>query len=125
LLRVKPGEKFLLTEKLPMGNYYRRIDGEPIPLDKKSRRCSVIAGTINGNKSFVMVAEKIGSETLLSQIVQMVNSASRSRADTKLADRIAKYFVPIVVAVSIITFVWAKFGPEPAIVYGFLMRLPF
>jgi Cu2+-exporting ATPase len=92
------------------------ISGEPIPLDKKH---AVIAGTINGNKSFVMVAEKIGSENL-SQIVQMVNSASRSEHRYKMADRIAKYFVPIVVAVSIITFVWAKFGPEPAIVYGFI-----
>jgi hypothetical protein len=62
LLRVKPGEKFLLTEKLPMGNHYRRIDdfGEPIPLDKADD--TVIAGTINGNKSFVL-PKKIGSET--------------------------------------------------------------
>jgi Cu2+-exporting ATPase len=75
----------------------------------------IIAGTI---KKIFMVAEKIGSETLLSQIVQMVNSASRSRAPIQKYD--AKYFVPIVVAVSIIFFVWAKFGPEPAIVYGFI-----
>jgi Cu2+-exporting ATPase len=79
LLRVKPGEKFLLTEKLPMETTIDEsmISGEPIPLDKKADD-AVIAGTINGNKSFVMIAEKIGSETLLSQIVQMVNSASRS-----------------------------------------------
>jgi Cu2+-exporting ATPase len=124
LLRVKPGEKIPVDGKITEGETTideSMISGEPIPLDKKTDD-SVIAGTINGNKSFVMVAEKIGSETVLSQIVQMVNSASRSRAPIqKLADRIAKYFVPIVVGVSIITFfVWAKFGPEPAIVYGFI-----
>jgi Cu2+-exporting ATPase len=68
------------------------ICGEPIPLIKKVDD-SVIAGTINGNKSFVMVAEKI--ETLLSQIVQMVNNASRSSTHSKLADKIAKYFVVV------------------------------
>jgi Cu2+-exporting ATPase len=69
-----------------------------------------------------MVAEKVGSETLLSQIVQMVNDASRSRAPIqKLADSIAKYFVPIVVIISALTFVvWSKLGPEPAVVYGFI-----
>jgi Cu2+-exporting ATPase len=97
------------------------ISGEPIPVDKKIGD-AVIAGTINGNKSFVMIAEKVGSETLLSQIVQMVNDASRSRAPIqKLADSIAKYFVPIVVVISALTFVvWSKFGPEPALVYGFI-----
>lgn len=69
-----------------------------------------------------MIAEKVGSETLLSQIIQMVNDASRSRAPIqKLADRVAKYFVPTVVIISIITFfVWAKFGPEPAYIYGLI-----
>ena len=69
-----------------------------------------------------MVAEKVGSETLLSQIVQMVNDASRSKAPIqKLADSIAKYFVPIVVIISALTFVvWSKLGPEPAVVYGFI-----
>ena len=69
-----------------------------------------------------MIAEKVGSETLLSQIVQMVNDASRSKAPIqKLADSISKYFVPIVVILSLITFfVWAKFGPEPRLVYGFI-----
>lgn len=75
------------------------ITGEPIPVDK-SQGDAVVAGTINGNKSFVMIAEKVGSETLLSQIVKMVNDASRSRAPIqKWADRIAKYFVPIVVII--------------------------
>jgi Cu+-exporting ATPase len=125
LLRVKPGDKIPVDGKITDGESTineSMITGEPIPVDKKVDD-SVVAGTINGNKSFVMVAEKIGSETLLSQIVQMVNSASRSRAPIQnLADKIAKYFVPIVVAVSVITFfVWAKFGPEgEALIYGFI-----
>ena len=125
LLRVKPGDKIPVDGKITDGESTideSMISGEPIPVDKK-KDDAVIAGTINGNKSFVMIAEKIGSETLLSQIVQMVNDASRSRAPIqKLADRIAKYFVPIVVIVSVITFfVWAKFGPqENALIYGFI-----
>ena len=124
LLRVKPGEKIPVDGKITDGESTideSMISGEPIPIDKTSGD-TVIAGTINGNKSFVMLAEKIGSETLLSQIVQMVNDASRSRAPIqKLADSIAKYFVPTVVIISVITFiVWANFGPEPAMVYGFI-----
>ncbi|WP_426063008.1 heavy metal translocating P-type ATPase [Flavobacterium sp. DSP2-3-1] len=124
LLRVKPGDKIPVDGKITDGESTideSMISGEPIPVDKKIED-SVIAGTINGNKSFVMIAEKVGSETLLSQIVKMVNDASRSRAPIqKLADKIAKYFVPIVVGVSIITFfVWSQFGPEPAMVYGFI-----
>ncbi|WP_158728381.1 MULTISPECIES: heavy metal translocating P-type ATPase [unclassified Flavobacterium] len=124
LLRVKPGDKIPVDGKITDGQSSideSMITGEPIPVDKKKDDI-VIAGTINGNKSFVMIAEKVGSETLLSQIVQMVNDASRSRAPIqKLADSIAKYFVPIVVIISIITFlIWANFGPEPALVYGFI-----
>lgn len=124
LLRVKPGDKIPVDGKITEGESSideAMITGEPIPVDKKTDD-KVIAGTINGNKSFVMIAEKIGSETLLSQIVQMVNEASRSKAPIqKLADNIATYFVPTVVIISVITFfVWAKFGPEPALVYGFI-----
>ena len=124
LLRVKPGDKIPVDGKITDGESSideAMITGEPIPVDKKVDD-NVIAGTINGNKSFVMIAEKVGSETLLSQIVKMVNDASRSKAPIqKLADSIAKYFVPIVVIISVITFfVWAKFGPEPALVYGFI-----
>jgi Cu2+-exporting ATPase len=123
-LRVKPGEKIPVDGKITEGESTideSMISGEPIPVDKTVDD-AVIAGTINGNKSFVMIAEKIGSETVLSQIVQMVNDASRSRAPIqKLADSIAKYFVPAVVIISIVTFiVWANFGPEPAMVYGFI-----
>ncbi len=124
LLRVKPGDKIPVDGKIIDGESCideAMITGEPIPVDKK-KDDNVIAGTINGNKSFLMIAEKVGLETLLSQIVKMVNEASRSKAPIqKFADRIAKYFVPIVVIISVITFfVWAKFGPEPALVFGFI-----
>ncbi|MDX6182345.1 heavy metal translocating P-type ATPase [Flavobacterium sp. Fl-77] len=124
LLRVKPGEKIPVDGKITTGESSideAMITGEPIPVDKKSGD-KVIAGTINGTKSFVMIAEKVGSETMLSQIIQMVNDASRSRAPIqKLADRVAKYFVPTVVIISILTFfVWVKFGPEPAYIYGLI-----
>ncbi|WP_343707500.1 heavy metal translocating P-type ATPase [Flavobacterium sp.] len=124
LLRVKPGEKIPVDGKITTGESSideSMITGEPIPVDKKTGD-AVISGTINGTKSFVMIAEKVGSETMLSQIIQMVNDASRSRAPIqKLADRVSKYFVPTVVIISIITFfVWAKFGPEPTYVYGLI-----
>lgn len=125
LLRVKPGDKVPVDGKITEGESNideSMISGEPIPVDKKIND-SVVAGTINGTKSFVMVAEKVGSETLLSQIIHMVNDASRSRAPIqKLADSISKYFVPIVVGIAVITFlIWAKFGPEEnALIYGFI-----
>ena len=124
LLRVKPGGKIPVDGKITEGQSHvdeSMISGEPIPVDK-SVGDAVSSGTINGNKSFVMQAEKVGSETLLSQIIQMVNDASRSSAPIqKLADKIAKYFVPIVLAVSVITFIiWATFGPEPSLVFAFV-----
>jgi Cu2+-exporting ATPase len=123
-LRVKPGDKIPVDGKITEGKSNvdeSMISGEPIPVDK-SAGDKVSSGTINGNKSFVMVAERVGADTLLSQIIQMVNDASRSRAPIqKLADTISKYFVPIVIAVALITFfVWVKFGPEPAYVFGFV-----
>jgi len=124
LLRVKPGDKIPVDGKIVEGTGNvdeSMITGEPIPVSKKIGD-NVSSGTINGNQSFVMKAEKVGSETLLSQIIQMVNNASRSRAPIqKLADKISKYFVPIVVSVSLITFiVWRIYGPEPALVYAFV-----
>ena len=124
LLRVKPGEKIPVDGIITEGTSHideSMISGEPIPVDK-SVGDMASSGTINGNKSFVMQAEKVGSETLLSQIIQMVDSASRSRAPIqKLADKIAKYFVPIVLSISVITFiVWAVFGPDPALVFAFV-----
>ncbi|MCO4814750.1 MAG: copper-translocating P-type ATPase [Flavobacteriales bacterium] len=124
LLRVKPGGKIPVDGIITEGNSSvdeSMISGEPIPVDKEEGD-PVSSGTINGNKSFIMIAEKVGADTLLSQIIQMVNDASRSRAPIqKLVDTIAKYFVPIVVSISIITFIlWAIFGPEPAYVYAFV-----
>lgn len=124
LLRVKPGDKIPVDGKITDGHSSideSMISGEPIPVDKKEGD-KVTSGTINGNKSFVMIAERVGADTLLSQIIQMVNDASRSRAPIqKLVDTISKYFVPIVIVVSLITFgIWAAFGPEPALVYGFV-----
>ena len=124
ILRVKPGDKIPVDGSVTEGQSSideSMITGEPIPVSK-SMGDSVSAGTINGSKSFLMVAEKVGTETLLAQILELVNSASRSKAPIqKLADQISKYFVPIVIFISIITFViWAKFGPEPAMVYGFI-----
>ena len=124
IIRVKPGEKIPVDGKITEGNSSideSMITGEPIPVDKNEND-AVSSGTINGTKSFLMVAEKVGSETLLAQIVQMVTDASRSRAPIQnLVDKVAKYFVPIVVFISVITFfVWWIFGPEPKLVYGFV-----
>ena len=124
LLRVRPGEKIPVDGKLTEGSSSideSMITGEPMPVTK-SVGDAVTSGTINGSQSFVMLAEKVGADTLLSQIIQMVNDASRSRAPIqKLADRIAKYFVPTVIVISIITFIiWSLFGPDPALVYGFV-----
>ena len=121
-LRVKPGEKIPVDGSILEGESSvdeSMITGEPVPVSKTVGD-KVSSGTINGKQTFVMKAEKVGSDTLLSQIIEMVNKASRSRAPIqKLADKISGYFVPIVVLVSIITFiVWAIVGPEPAYVYA-------
>ena len=124
LLRVKPGEKIPVDGKLVEGQGSideSMITGEPIPVDKNVDD-KITSGTINTTKSFVMEAEKVGAETLLSHIIKMVNDASRSKAPIqKLADKISKYFVPVVVGISIFTFIaWVMFGPEPRYVYGFV-----
>jgi P-type Cu+ transporter len=122
ILRVKPGEKIPVDGSILEGESSideSMLSGEPIPVDK-TRGDKVSSGTINGNKSFLMVAENIGSETLLAHIIDMVNTASRSRAPIqKLADRISGYFVPIVVGVSVLTFiVWAISGGEHSYIYA-------
>jgi len=122
LLRVKPGEKIPVDGSIKTGEGMideSMITGEPVPVEKRPGD-KVSSGTINGNKTFVMVAEKVGSETLLSQIIEMVNSASRSKAPIqKLADKISGYFVPVVVLIAVATFiVWAIYGPAPSYVYA-------
>jgi Cu2+-exporting ATPase len=124
LMRVKPGEKIPVDGIIVEGTAVvdeSMITGEPIPVDK-SIEDKITGGTINGKTSFVMKAEKVGSDTLLSQIIKMVNEASRSRAPIQnLADIVAKYFVQIVISVALITFaIWAVWGPEPAFVYAFV-----
>lgn len=122
ILKVKPGEKIPVDGFITKGSSnidQSMITGEPIPIEK-SVNDNVSSGTINGNQTFLMKAEKVGSETLLSQIIQMVNDASRSRAPIqKLADTISAYFVPAVVLIALLTFiVWSILGPEPAYVYA-------
>jgi len=122
ILRVKPGDKIPVDGTIKKGKSSideAMITGEPIPVDKKEGD-KVSSGTINGNQSFTMTAEKVGDETLLAQIIKMVNEASRSQAPIqKLADRISGYFVPVVVIISVITYiVWAVYGPDPAYVYA-------
>ena len=124
VLRVRPGEKIPVDGSITDGTAVideSMITGEPIPVDK-SHDDPVTGGTINGNTSFEMKAEKVGSDTLLSQIIEMVNEAGRSRAPIQnLADVVAKYFVQIVLATAVITFiVWAVWGPAPAYVYAFV-----
>ncbi len=122
ILKVKPGEKIPVDGTITDGKTTvdeSMITGEPIPVNKATGD-RVSSGTINGNQVFLMKAEKVGSDTLLSQIIKMVNEASRSRAPIQnLADKVSAYFVPAVVVVSLITFgVWAIWGPEPVYVYA-------
>ncbi|MBN22446.1 MAG: copper-translocating P-type ATPase [Bdellovibrionaceae bacterium] len=122
LLRVRPGEKVPVDGVVTEGSSSideSMISGEPIPVEKGVGD-RVIGATINGNGSFVMKAEKVGSETLLSRIVQMVAEAQRSRAPIqKLADQVAAIFVPAVICISILTFlVWAWIGPDPKMAHA-------
>lgn len=122
ILRVRPGEKIPVDGKITEGRSSideSMITGEPIPVEKEVES-SIIGGTINQTGSFLMQAQKVGSETLLSRIVQMVADAQRSRAPIQsLADTISSYFVPTVVLIAILTFIiWAWIGPEPSFIYG-------
>ncbi|MGB8442057.1 MAG: heavy metal translocating P-type ATPase [Candidatus Acidiferrales bacterium] len=124
MLRVRPGEKVPVDGIVMDGESAvdeSLMTGEPIPIEK-SAGTRVIGGTVNGTGTFVMRAERVGSETLLAQIVQMVSAAQRSRSPVqKLADRVAGYFVPAVVLVAALTFVvWAAFGPQPKMAHALL-----
>lgn len=117
IIRVKPGGKIPVDGVITEGSSSideSMISGEPIPVIK-SIGDLVRAGTINGTQSFSFEAQKVGADTLLSQIIELVNQASRSKAPIqKKADKIAAYFVPIVMGVSVLTFIlWVIFGPEP------------
>src|SRR5439155_26267610 len=118
MLRVRPGEKVPIDGVIVEGKSNideSMITGEPMPVGKGPGD-KVIGATLNQPGSFLMRAEKIGSETLLAQIVQMVAEAQRTRAPIqKLADTVSGYFVPAVIAIALITFViWSNVGPAPA-----------
>jgi heavy metal translocating P-type ATPase len=122
VLRVKPGDKVAVDGVITTGHSNideSMITGEPMPAEKTPGSV-VTAGTVNQTGSFLMRAEKIGADTLLSQIVQMVSDASRSRAPIqKLADQVSAWFVPAVIAIAVLAFVvWAVFGPPPALAHG-------
>jgi P-type Cu+ transporter len=117
LLRVRPGERVPVDGIVREGNSAideSMITGEPMPVEKAAGD-KVTGGTLNSSGSFVMQAERVGSETMLAQIVKLVSEAQRSRAPMqRLADKVASYFVPAVVAVAVIAFFgWILFGPEP------------
>lgn len=123
-LKVRPGEKIPVDGIVLSGSSSvdeSMISGEPIPIEK-SENAKVIGATINGIGTFVMKAEKIGKDTLLSQIVQMVAEAQRSRAPIqKLVDQVSAYFVPSVVLIAILTFlVWSIFGPDPKLAHAII-----
>ena len=130
LAQVKPGDKLRVRpgEKIPVDGVVLEgrssvdesmITGESVPVEKSSNS-KVIGATINSTGSFIMRAERVGSETLLARIVQMVGQAQRSRAPIqRLADRVAAWFVPAVVAVAVITFAaWSLLGPQPRLAHA-------
>ncbi len=124
LLRVRPGEKVPVDGVVSRGSSAvdeSLVTGEPIPADKR-KGDRVIGSTVNGTGSFVMRAERVGSETLLARIVTMVGEAQRSRAPIQgLADAVAAWFVPAVVVVAVLTFaIWAIVGPEPRLAYALI-----
>ncbi len=121
-LRVRPGEKVPVDGVVLEGTSYvdeSMVTGEPIPAEKAPGG-RLTGGTVNGTGGFVMRAERVGSDTLLAQIVRMVSEAQRSRAPIqRLADVVASYFVPAVVLAAVLTFiVWSLAGPEPRMAYA-------
>ncbi|WP_417614051.1 heavy metal translocating P-type ATPase [Parasphingorhabdus sp.] len=121
-LRVRPGDKVPVDGTIAKGSStidQAMITGEPIPV-AKAEGDDVTGGTVNQTGSFIMTAERVGKDTLLAKIVQMVAEAQRSRAPIqKLADTVAGLFVPAVVLIAIATFIiWSIWGPEPALAYG-------
>jgi Cu+-exporting ATPase len=122
ILRVRPGDKVPVDGVVTEGRSSldeSLVTGESMPVVKE-QGAKVIAGTLNATGSFLMRAEKVGRDTMLAQIVQMVAAAQRSRAPIqRLADQVSGWFVPLVIAVALAAFVaWAVFGPEPRFAYG-------
>jgi Cu+-exporting ATPase len=124
VLRVRPGERVPVDGAVTDGSSSvdeSLVTGEPIPVEK-SAGAQVTGGTVNGTGTLVMRAERVGSETLLAQIVRMVSDAQRSRAPVQqLADRVSAYFVPAVVLIAVLTFaVWSAYGPAPRMAHALL-----
>ncbi|MEO6867131.1 MAG: copper-translocating P-type ATPase [Gaiellales bacterium] len=124
LLRVRPGEKVPVDGRVRAGASSvdeSMVTGESMPVEK-AVDASLTGGTVNGNGMLVIEAERVGADTLLSQIVDMVASAQRSRAPIqRLVDRVAAWFVPAVLLIAVVTFiVWALVGPEPALAYALI-----
>jgi len=124
LLRVRPGERIPVDGTLREGASAvdeSMVTGEPLPVEKAAGD-KVTGGTLNTSGSFVMVAERVGSETLLAQIVKLVSDAQRSRAPMqRLADKVAAIFVPAVVAAAVVAFFgWGLFGPEPRFAHALI-----
>ncbi len=127
ILRIRPGEKVPVDGEVIEGTSSvdeSMISGEPIPV-KKQAGDKVIGATVNSTGSLTMRAEKIGSDTLLARIVQMVADAQRSRAPIqKLADQVAGYFVPVVIAIALAAFtIWFFFGPEPQLAFALIVAV--
>ncbi len=123
-LRVRPGEKVPVDGIVLEGRSAvdeSMITGEPIPVEKETG-AKVTGGTLNGTGGFVMRAERVGSDTMLSQIVRMVSEAQRTRAPIqRLADQVSSWFVPAVLLISVATFLgWGFFGPEPRMAHGLI-----
>ncbi len=123
-LRIRPGEKVPVDGVVLEGSSSvdeSMVTGEPIPVAKAAED-RLIGATVNGTGSLVMEAQKVGSETLLAQIVQMVADAQRSRAPIqKLADQVAGWFVPVVVGIALLTFaIWSLIGPQPALAHALI-----
>lgn len=124
ILRVRPGEKIPVDGHIIEGHSSideSMISGEPLPVEK-NQGDPVIGATINQSGSFLMRTDKVGDETVLSQIIRQVGEAQRSRAPVQqLVDRVSSYFVPLVLACAVVTFIaWMWFGPEPRYVYALL-----
>ena len=127
VLRVKPGDKVPVDGLVTDGHSNvdeSMISGEPIPV-AKTQGSHVTAGTVNQTGSFLMRAEKVGADTLLSQIVRMVSDATRTRAPIqKLADQVSAWFVPAVIGIAVVAFiVWAVYGPPPALANGLVIAV--
>lgn len=124
MILLKPGDKVPVDGKVKKGHSFideSMISGEPIPVEK-TKGSKVFAGTINQKGSLRLIAHKVGNDTLLSQIIKLVEQAQASKpAIQKLVDKVASIFVPIVIGLALLTFVlWYYLGPEPSITYAFL-----